>query len=138
MLSHIEREKLARSVCGRRYSDLDRQQNVPNGHNDYSPGVLALHIAAERGNLMIVSLLLDNGVDANVRDAVGSTPLHCAVKHGHTSAAALLIRRGAQTNARDNKGWTPLHISVDAGFEDTTQMLISRGADCNAAVADAS
>lgn len=71
-----------------------------------------------------VQLLLDNGADANITDACGSTPLHDAIDNGDLNVIQLLIDKGADVNTRDNNGDTPLRY---AG-EDTRQLLIDNGA----------
>jgi ankyrin repeat protein len=70
-------------------------------------GVTPLHIAAERGELHIISLLLDSGAEIDARGEEGHTPLHEAVLRGHTEAVKLLMTRGANTNIPNDLGQTP-------------------------------
>lgn len=92
-------------------------------------GKTALHIAADRGDLTMVKIMLHVQVEVDPRDWQGMTPLHYAVRRGHTPVAALLISRGADINTPNQKGWTSLHIAVDAGRAETVHMLLSKGAD---------
>lgn len=64
----------------------------------------ALHIAAEKGKLIPLTLLLDAGADINVRDRQGRTPLHHACENGHYSIVESLLLRGAKTDIANNKG----------------------------------
>ena len=57
----------------------------------------ALHVAAERGNLETVGLLLDRGADPNNADQY-ATPLYLAAHWGHTEVVQLLIDRGADVD----------------------------------------
>lgn len=45
--------------------------------------VTALHIAAMCGNLEATEVLLDHGVNVNLRDALKFSPLHHATDFGH-------------------------------------------------------
>jgi ankyrin repeat protein len=62
-------------------------------------GETALHMAAEKGKMDLVKLLLDSGAKADIRDK--STPpllpYDLAKKNGHSAVASLLIVPGAET-----------------------------------------
>jgi ankyrin repeat protein len=58
-------------------------------------GDSCLHIAALRGDLKAVMLLVDSGVDVNLRGDLGNTPLHYAQKNSQDEVVKFLIRRGA-------------------------------------------
>lgn len=57
-----------------------------------SSGKTLLHEACECGRAQIVKLLLQNGVDANVKDNYGETPLDMATKYGFDDIVMLLKR----------------------------------------------
>jgi ankyrin repeat protein len=67
-------------------------------------GDSCLHIAAGRGDLQAVALLLDAGMDANLRGDLGNTPLHYASRGAHEAVARLLIDRGASPSLRNELG----------------------------------
>lgn len=66
-----------------------------------------LHVAASRGDVEAVTLLLDAGVDPNIRGEMGYTALHYAGMHGHRIAAEALAARGACIDATNEFGTTP-------------------------------
>lgn len=59
-----------------------------------------LHRAAECDDVETAQILLEQGVDVNVRNKLGATPLHIAVLRDSCKTAALLLKRGADLRAR--------------------------------------
>ncbi|MCY4577951.1 MAG: ankyrin repeat domain-containing protein [Chloroflexi bacterium] len=73
-----------------------------------------LHIAAFRGDELLVSLLLDAGARIKEKDKEGATPLHIAAIYGNTAVAEVLLKHDPNLHAeRDFQGRTPLHMAVD-------------------------
>ena len=65
---------------------------------------VALHQAAEQGELASLTLLLDAGFDPNHGDAeIGKTALHSAAMAGRPDAVRLLLARGASPHTRDRE-----------------------------------
>jgi len=65
---------------------------------------VALHQAAEQGELAALTLLLDAGFDPNHGDAeIGKTALHSAAMAGRPDAVRLLLARGASPHTRDRE-----------------------------------
>jgi ankyrin repeat protein len=110
----------------------------------------ALQVAAERGHVETVALLLDRGADVNATGEYGWSPVHLAANWGHTEVAGLLLDRGAKMDIflaalLGNKEETerllnenpssaatnglnsapPLHV---AGNPEIAQLLLDRGA----------
>ncbi len=99
---------------------------------DTEEGGQALLFEALRGEQkQMVLLLIDNGVDVNVKEQCFS-PLHCAAQQGHAEIAELLIAKGANPNAIDMMGETPLHTAVLGGHKDVVMVLLAGGANVNA------
>ncbi len=78
---------------------------------------VALHRAAERGDIRVLDALLACGFDPNRGDEeVGKTALHSAAMAGQLAATRLLLAHGASTEIRDREfNGTPLVWAAD-GF----------------------
>ena len=102
----------------------------------------SLHLAAHRGYLDIVKLLIDAGADVNAKEGnySKSTALHWAAKEGNLQVVKLLVERGAKLNVKDNWfnltpfGWTILvNCPFDEGklenrHSEVREYLLSQGA----------
>jgi ankyrin repeat protein len=65
---------------------------------------IALHLAAEQGDVATLALLLDCGFDPNRGDAeIGKTALHSAAMAGRPETVRLLLARGASVDTRDRE-----------------------------------
>ncbi|CAG8961847.1 hypothetical protein HYFRA_00014038 [Hymenoscyphus fraxineus] len=62
--------------------------NIRGGEDSVTP----LHVAAERGNTSLLSRLLENGADANLKDKFDRTPRMLAEAKGHEEVARILMR----------------------------------------------
>ena len=78
-------------------------------------GASALHVAALKNNREIVSILLDNGadIDLRARDQFKGSPLEWAVFFGIKDMGVFLVESGADVNAKNALGTTPID-AVDA------------------------
>ena len=78
----------------------------------------ALLLAALRGDLEMVDLLLRRGASVRSQDAEGRTPLMLAAVHGHSAVAKRLIDNGANRfELHPKSGWTPSQFAVQAESE---------------------
>ncbi|KAK4443825.1 ankyrin repeat-containing domain protein [Podospora aff. communis PSN243] len=74
-----------------------------------------LHLAAASGQPGLISILLRNGADINIRNGHGQTPLHSAASAWvFAEVVELLLQSGACAAATDKKGNTPAHLIRDA------------------------
>ena len=78
-------------------------------------GQTALHIAADRGNLLVVELLLDYGANKDAVDNEGISVLQAAVIAGHLPVCSELLRRGANPDQPDQDGDTARLCAMDDG-----------------------
>ena len=62
------------------------------------PGSTALHLATDRGDTTMATLLLSQGADVNATTPYGMTPLHHAIIMGRLEMARLLLEHGAALN----------------------------------------
>src|SRR5262249_17625569 len=87
----------------------------------------ALTVAAERGNLGLVELLIAKG--ANIDPTNTTTALFDAAASGRTEVVALLLKKGALFDVQDEEGWTPLLKAAANGYPDVVEALCKVGAD---------
>jgi ankyrin repeat protein len=92
---------------------------------------LALHHAAQTGQLGIVTYLLQNGAKVDAIDESNWTALFFASENGYLEIAVELLRNRANPNWKADK-LTPLHLTAEFGNIDICRKLIEEDADVNA------
>jgi len=99
-------------------------------------GKTALHVAAEKGDIPVMKLLLDSslpikkGANINAKDNEGETALCVAAEKGDIPVMELLMDSGADIEIGDNLGETPIfHVKKQSG---ALSLLIKNGAKINA------
>jgi len=97
-------------------------------------GMTALHWAAERGDDVLVPLLLAAGASPSVRTRVGDyTPLHLAARSGSATAVTALLASGASASVpTSTSGVQPIHLAAGSGSVEAVTALLDHGADVNA------
>ncbi|KAG7386788.1 hypothetical protein PHYBOEH_008594 [Phytophthora boehmeriae] len=93
----------------------------------------ALSLAVASDTTKLVSLLLDQGANANFVNENNQSVLHFAVVCLEREMVSILLDRGADVTAKDESGATPLHWVASIGSSDIVELLIDRGADMAAA-----
>jgi ankyrin repeat protein len=88
--------------------------------------------AAEGGNAVRVSELLDYGAPVEAKDIFEWTALHWACMEGQTDAARELLDRGADVNARTVARESPLLLASARGHLSVARLLLDRGAETDA------
>lgn len=97
----------------------------------------AFRLALRAGNMPVVKLLADYGVEMNAKDHEGLTPLTWLLTHRTTRAEALpfvhfLLQHGADGDKAINQwGETPLMLAAKSDFAEAVKILLDHGADPN-------
>uniref|UniRef100_A0A669NYT0 NFKB inhibitor epsilon n=1 Tax=Phasianus colchicus TaxID=9054 RepID=A0A669NYT0_PHACC len=93
-------------------------------------GLACLHISTLKGNIQMMSLLLQSGANIDVQEGTsGKTPLHMAVECHNRSAVQFLLHNGAYVDAQMYNGCTPLHLAVGRKDAAIAAILSHSGAD---------
>lgn len=82
----------------------------------------ALHVAAAKGYIEVLKVLLQCKVDVDCRDIDGWTPLHAAAHWGQEEVCTLLADHMCDMAAVNNVGQTPLDVA-DENLVDTLEEL---------------
>jgi ankyrin repeat protein len=127
---HLDRDKSGRSPLHNAVLDEDyykvksildnRSANI-NGrdHIKQTP----LHIAALKGNIGIIKILLDKGADIKAKDKYGDTPLHIAVKKGYKDAVKVLLKGGADVNVKNNDHKKPIDYAYSTNDQEMIEII---------------
>jgi ankyrin repeat protein len=86
-------------------------------------GVTPLQSAVAGRNAAITRLLLNAGVDPNVRERGGYTPLHVAAHNGDVEILRSLLVAGADLDAQNDDGKTPPDMAEAAGHQEAVRLL---------------
>ena len=92
-------------------------------------GCTPLHIAADTGQVEIMTILLERGANFEVKDDQRRSPLCIAVERSNVEAVRVLLEKGANPNAAAKAGWSLLHSAVFSGNIKIVRLLIEKGAD---------
>ena len=102
-------------------------------------GGTALHVAARKGHLNIIELLLTNGADINAVSETGATPLVLSAQSGKLEALLFVLQHKDKITDIDAKGaggGTALHVAAQEGYSEIIESLLVSGADINASAND--
>jgi uncharacterized protein len=87
-----------------------------------------LQMAAARGHVAAIAVLLKAGARVDGVDCNGWTPLMYAANGGHTAAIDALVAAGADVHRTNNGGNTALHCASAKGQKDAARVLLEAGA----------
>jgi ankyrin repeat protein len=106
----------------------ERLKDEANAAGTDDSGTPLLAIAGKEGNVEMMVVLLDAGVDINQTDRVGRTALMHAGTSKSPQAVRLLIERGADVNMRDSFIGGALAWTAGFGDAESVQDLLDAGA----------
>lgn len=85
-----------------------------------------LHLAARYANVQCVKLLIDNGVDKDVKAHESVTPMHMAALQNHYGIVICLLDAGADGMALSDEGRLPIHSVCTFGSVEVAELLLER------------
>lgn len=88
---------------------------APQINAQNASGQTALHIAAEKGNLFPLNILLEKGADPTSVDQKGNLPLHAAANSGNMPIFMKVLEKTGEPNQPNQEEETPLHILMKHG-----------------------
>ncbi|XP_067872010.1 ankycorbin [Heterodontus francisci] len=86
-------------------------------------GRSAYHLAAMRGHVDCLEVILIHAVDVTALDGSGLNALHLAAKHGHHQCVKRLLQEKCPVNAVDSYGRIALHHAATSGSFSCVQIL---------------
>lgn len=98
---------------------------------DFFRGESALHSACDTAKLSVVKVLLERGIEVNIRNRNGMVALHLAAESGDDEVVKVLITNKSAVNVQDVTGSTPLIAAVNHNKSSTALLLLQHGADVN-------
>ena len=111
---------------------IDAPGKVVSGGGIVVDGATALWVAAEKGFLNEVSLLIEVGrANIDQQTVNGSTPLRAASFHGYLAVVKYLLEQGADPNLANKFNNTCLMIAAYNGHVQVVKELLSRKSDPN-------
>lgn len=90
------------------------------------PARTPLHIAAGKGFLSCVHVLIQSGAQVDIMDKNLQTPLMQASAKGHVDVVRYLTRVGADSTLKCEDGKTSLHVAAKAGHLEVCKLLINQ------------
>ncbi len=94
-------------------------------------GLFALAIAAQRGFVDTVELLLSKNANIDQKNTLGATALILAASENHPDIVKLLLDNGAKYEYVTTNGLIPLFTAVDGNSYDSVKYLLEAGANPN-------
>ncbi len=110
---------------------LDADFVLPN--IDIGDNLSVMAEAIDHNNLLVVSKLIEKGIDVNAVIREGMTALVVASKNGHTEIVKELTKAKANVDIATNDGMTPLAWASYNGYTEIIKELIKAKANVNIA-----
>ncbi|XP_050526062.1 protein phosphatase 1 regulatory subunit 12A isoform X9 [Daktulosphaira vitifoliae] len=98
-------------------------------------GAMAIHVAAAKGYIKVIELLIQAGADINCQDYDGWTPLHAAAYWGQKEACEILVEHFCDMKKKNFVGQTAFDV-CDEDIKDLLDELKKKQASQNSDVSD--
>ncbi|XP_059498944.1 ankyrin repeat and death domain-containing protein 1A-like isoform X3 [Stegostoma tigrinum] len=108
---------------------IEELQEVPLDKPDQT-GKTPLLLAAENGQLDVVTHLLARGCDHQFQDKEGNSSIHLAAGQGHVHVLENLIE-GIFSESKNKAGQTALHLAAEAGHFNCVKLLLDNQCQIN-------
>jgi hypothetical protein len=86
---------------------------------------------ASKGNLQIIKVQIEKGINVNCADIDGNTALHFAARNGHIEIIKLLVSSEANVNIKDSNQSSPIYDAIKNNHIDIVKYLVKMGASLN-------
>jgi ankyrin repeat protein len=103
-------------------------RGTPVDVTDPRIGAQPIHLAADRGNVHIVLLLVSKGAKIEAKTGVGKTPLAFAAENGHLAVVEWLVEQNAEIDAGYRNTHHARHYALQNGHKDVAAFLLKKGA----------
>lgn len=114
-------EKVA-SLLGKKGASATKQD---------SEGKTAFHLAAAKGHVECLKVMVTHGVDVTAQDSSGHSALHIAAKNSHPEYIRKLLQYKSPAESVDNLGRTALHYAAAQGCLQAIQILCEHKSPIN-------
>ncbi|XP_048250456.1 ankyrin repeat domain-containing protein 50-like [Haliotis rufescens] len=129
----VDRNNILHVACLGGHMDMVKyvlSQRVTDINSRGQYGRTPVMMAAEKGHRQVFDLLVREGADISLVDAVGDTILHVACLGGHVDKVKyVLSHQVADINGRGQYGRTPLMVAPEKGHRQVFDLLVREGAD---------
>uniref|UniRef100_A0A452FJB4 Retinoic acid induced 14 n=1 Tax=Capra hircus TaxID=9925 RepID=A0A452FJB4_CAPHI len=96
-----------------------------------SEGKTAFHLAATKGHVECLRVMVAHGVDVTAQDTAGHSALHLAAKNSHHECIKKLLQSKCPAESIDSSGKTALHYAAAQGCLQAVQVLCEHKSPIN-------
>nr|XP_042117351.1 ankycorbin isoform X2 [Peromyscus maniculatus bairdii] len=96
-----------------------------------SEGKTAFHLAAAKGHVECLKVMVTHGVDVTAQDTSGHSALHIAAKNGHPEYIRKLLQYKSPAESTDSSGKIALHYAAAQGCLQAVQVLCEQKSPIN-------
>ncbi|XP_062917484.1 ankyrin repeat and SOCS box protein 12a [Mobula hypostoma] len=109
----------------------ERYARFINSRSGWGVPGTPLRLAAMRGHLKCLEILLDHGAEVDSLDVKAQTPLFTAVSGRHLDCVQALLRAGANPNGSIYNNSSPILVAAREGEVEILKELLEHGAEVN-------